>query len=171
MVRDGGSPVDGRVVQILTSDGCDLAGVRKLRDGLLAAGVAVHVVAPHKGAITRGGRRPDELVVDRSFLTSCSAEADALVVADGTSLAGETGVLTYIQEAFRHLKTIGAWGDGPAVLDAAGIGAGDVGVVTAATATKTLTNALLASLGGHPHRDRAPGPLLAARTTATKTVA
>jgi catalase len=163
MVRDETFPADGRVVQILASDGCDLVGIRALRDELLAAGLTVHVVATHKGAIAGAGRKPDELVVDRSFLTACSAEADALVVADRTSLAGERAVLTYVQEAYRHHKTIGAWGDGAAVLDAAGVEADAAGVVLAAKATKTMARAVVAALGRHRHWERAPEPLLAAR--------
>jgi catalase len=162
MVRDEVFPVDGRVVQILASDGCDLAGIRSLRDELLAAGVAVHVVATHKGAILGTGRRTDELTVDRSFLTACAAEADGLVVADRTTLAGEPAALVYLQEAYRHHKTIGAWGDGAAVLETAGVGASDPGVVVAPRANRATARAYLAALGRHRHWDRAPGPLLAA---------
>jgi catalase len=163
MVRDETFPADGRVVQILASDGCDLVGIRALRDELLAAGLTVHVVATHKGAIAGAGRKPDELVVDRSFLTACSAEADALVVADRTSLAGERAVLTYVQEAYRHHKTIAAWGDGTDVLDAAGVEGDGAGIVVAPRPTKAMARAVVAALGKHRHWERAPGPLLAAR--------
>jgi catalase len=162
MVRDERYPVDGRVVQVLTSDGCDLAGVRALRDELLGAGLAVHVVATHKGAILGSGRKADELTVDRSFLTACAAEADAIVVAAGTTLAGERAALTYVQEAFRHHKTIGAWGDGAGVLDTAGVPTEGPGVEIAPRVTKALARALVAALGRHRHWERAPEPLLAA---------
>ena len=51
MVTDNVYPVDGRVVQILANDGCDLAGIRALQAALIAAGAVPHVVATHKGAI------------------------------------------------------------------------------------------------------------------------
>jgi catalase len=168
MVTDVRYPVDGRVVQILANDGADLAGIRAARDQLVAAGLAVHVVAPHKGAIAGGGRRRgDELTVDRSFLTACSAEADALIIAGGTALAGIPAVVTYVQEAYRHHKTVGAWGDGATVLDAAGIPAAEPGVVVGDRPSKSLVNSVLAGLGGHRHWDRAP-QAATARTDATE---
>ena len=82
MVTEDVFPPDGRVVQILADDGADLAGIRVVKEALIAAGAAVHVVATHKGRIG-GKRRADELLVDRSFHTASAAEADALVVASG----------------------------------------------------------------------------------------
>jgi len=155
MVTGESFPVDGRVVQILANDGCDLAGIRLLQDTLFAAGVTTHVVAPHKGAIAGGGRRRrEELTVDRSFLTACAAEADAVVVAAGSALAGIPAVVTYVQEAFRHHKTVGAWGDGSELLATAGIGAGEPGVEVGERASKTMVRALLQALGRHRHWDR-----------------
>ena len=63
----------------------------------------------------------DELVVDRSFHTASSAEADAVVVADGAGLANDPAVITYVQSAHRHFKVIAAWGDGAGLLTNAGI--------------------------------------------------
>ncbi len=168
MVTDARFPVDGRVVQILANDGGDLAGIRVVRDQLVVAGVAVHVVAPHKGAIAGGGRRRgDELTVDRSFLTACSAEADGLIVAGGTALVGMPAVVTYVQEAYRHHKTIGGWGDGSTVLDAAGISTPQAGVVVGDRVSKSLVKGVLAGLAGHRHWDRAPQAAIA-RTDATE---
>ena len=89
MVTENAYPVDGRVVHILANDGCDLAGVRAVQEAVMAAGAVAHVIATHKGAITGRGRSRDELVVDRSFHTASSAEADALVIADGANLADD----------------------------------------------------------------------------------
>jgi catalase len=149
-------PVDGRVVQILANDGCDLGGIRVLQDALLAAGVTAHVVAPHKGAIAGAGRRRnDELTVDRSFLTARAAEADAVVVAGGSALSEVPAVVAFVQEAFRHYKTIGAWGDGVLLLEAAGIEAQEPGVEISERATKSLARALIQAMGVHRHWDRA----------------
>ena len=96
MVTEDVCPPDGRVVQILADDGADLAGIRALRDAIVAAGAAAHVVATHKGHIA--GRRPaDEVLVDRSFHTASSAEADAVVVAAGAGLADDPAAITYVQ--------------------------------------------------------------------------
>jgi catalase len=166
MVTANTYPVDGRVVHILGNDGCDLAGIRALKDALLALGATPHVIAPHKGAIAGAGRRGDELTVDRSFLTSSSAEADAVIVAHRASLASNPAVLTYVQSAYRHCKPVGAWGDGTETLTAAGIEATAPGVLVADKANKAYAKALGASLAVHRHWDRlAPHPSLAALTT------
>ena len=56
MVTENAYPVDGRVVQILANDGCDLAGIRTVQEAVMAAGAVPHVIATHKGAITGRGR-------------------------------------------------------------------------------------------------------------------
>jgi catalase len=155
MITEDTFPVDGRVVHILANDGCDLAGIRALQEALVAAGAVPHVVATHKGAIAGGGRRADELTVDRSFHTASSAEADAVIVAHGANIASNPAVLTYVQSAYRHFKPIAAWGDGEELLAAAGIATGSPGVTVAGRVTKAFGNALLADLSTHRCWDRA----------------
>jgi catalase len=155
MVSTNVYPVDGRVVQILANDGADLAGIRALQAAILAAGAVPHVVATHKGAIRGGGRKSDELTVDRSFHTASSAEADGLVVAGGAGLATDPAVITYVQSAYRHFKPIGAWGDGADLLSASGITAGEPGVFVAERATKAFTKSIIDGLSVHRHWDRA----------------
>ena len=153
MVTENSYPVDGRVVQILANDGCDLAGIRALQAVLLEAGAVPHVVATHKGAI-KGIRKNDELVVDRSFHTASSAEADAVVVADGAALADNPAVLTFVQSAFRHFKPVAAWGDGEQLLINAGVGSDDIGVVVAGKASRAFAKAIVTSLSVHRHWQR-----------------
>ena len=155
MVTNNAYPVDGRVVQILANDGCDLAGIRALQVALTAAGAVPHVIATHKGAITGPGRRPDELTVDRSFHTASSAEADAIVVAAGAGLADNPAVLTWVQSAYRHFKPIAAWGDGADLLTNAGIDIGGPGVATEPKANSRLFRSVVADLSVHRHWERA----------------
>ena len=167
MVKDEVFPADGRVVQILATDGCDLGSVRALKDDLIAAGLAVHVVAPHKGAIRGAGRKSsDELTVDRSFLTACAAEADAVIVANGTTpLADVPSVVTYVQEAYRHHKTVAAIGDGLRVLEVGGIPTAEAGVLVTPKVNKAFGKTFVGLVGLHRHWER--GPLaLAARAPA-----
>jgi catalase len=154
MVTEDAWPADGRVVHVLANDGADLTGIRSLQTSLLAAGVAVHVVATHKGSIA-GKRRGDRLPVDRSFHTSSSAEADAIVIADSAGLADDPAVLTYVQSAYRHFKPIAAWGDGADLLAAAGVPLDAPGVETADRGTKAFAGAVLESLAAHRHWERA----------------
>ncbi len=154
MISDNAYPIDGRVVQILANDGSDLAGIRTLQAAILAAGGVPHVVATHKGNIV-GSRRGDQLTVDKSFHTACPAEADALVVASGTSFAQDPGVITYIQTAFRHYKPIAAWGDGGQVLANAGIDSSEPGVIVAPKPSKAFAKLCIDALAVHRHWDRA----------------
>ena len=156
MVTENTYPVDGRVVHILVSDGGDTAGAKALREQLLAAGAVPHVIATHKGTVAGVNRRAPQLLVDRSFHTASSAEADAVVIAPAPGLASDPAVITYVQSAYRHCKPIGAWGDGAEVLAAAGAATDAPGVVTDAKATKRFGAALLAALAVHRHWDRAP---------------
>ena len=155
MIDGNEYPVDGRVVQILVNDGADLAGVRALKEELLAVSATPHVVAARKGAVLGSGRRADELTVDRSFHTASSVEADAFVVASGTALAAEPAVIAYLQTAYRHYKTIGAWGSGVEVLAAAGIRTDAPGVIVAERTSKRFAKSLIDALSIHRHWDRA----------------
>jgi catalase len=155
MVTANTYPLDGRVVHILANDGADLAGIRVLKDAILDAGAVAHVIATHKGAIVGRGRRGDELIVDRSFHTASSAEADAVVVAGGAGLSGDPVAMTYVQSAYRHHKPIAAWGDGVELLEAAGVAIAAPGVVTAERAAKRFASSVLASMAVHRHWERA----------------
>jgi catalase len=155
MVTPKAFPLDGRVVHILASDGCDLDGIRDLQASLLAAGVTPHVIAPHKGEIS--GAKDDGLLVDRSLLTSSPAEADGVAVAGGTTLASNPKAIAYLHEAHRHFKTVAVWGSGTEVLEMAGIGTGeDDGVVVTKGPDQAFGKAVISALGAHRHWGRAP---------------
>ena len=114
----------------------------------------MHLVAEHGGSITRGSVRAP---VDRTYLTTRSIEFDAVVVAAGaTSIATEIKAVILLQEAYRHLKVIAAWGDGTDVLTAAGVDIDAPGVVTARSSTASLAKSLAANIGLHRAWDRAP---------------
>ena len=155
MVTDNSYPVDGRVIHILANDGCDIAGVRAVQTELLAAGAIPHIISTHKGTIASGTRKRDSLVVDRSFHTARSAEADAVIVAAGTGLVGQPWVMTYVESAFRHFKPLAAWGDGREVLATAGIDTAAPGIVIGDRANRGFAREVVASLGVHRHWERA----------------
>ena len=155
MITDGAFPVDGRIVQIVANDGADLAGIRAVQTAVLAAGAASHVIATHKGAIVGRRRGSDALPVDRSFLTASSAEADAVVVAGGADLAADAAAITFVQAAYRHHKTVAAWGDGGDLLAAAGVPTDAPGVAVADKATKAFAKSVIDALAVHRHWQRA----------------
>jgi catalase len=144
--------IDGRKIGIIADSGSDLAGIAKLVKAVLALKVTPLVIAP-VGGVLKSGRR--SVTVDRTFATARSIEFDALVVAGGTT-AADIKLVVLLQEAFRHCKSIAAWGDGVSVLKAARIPAKGPGLSLADEVDKDFTATLAAELGMHRAWDRAP---------------
>jgi len=146
-------PLDGRVIAVLATDGTDGKGIAAVRDALTAAKAITHVIAPHAGALRTTGSGAVEAT--KTLFGAQSVEFDAVVVAGGTGaaeLGRQPAVALFLQEAYRHHKTIAAWGEGDAVLSASGVAAGP-GVVTGTTAV-VITKPLIAAIGWHRHWDR-----------------
>lgn len=143
-------PPDGRMVGIVVDPDGDLSGVEEVRLALFGAGVVPLVIAPHGGMV-------GDLAVQRTFATVRSVELDAVLVAgspvpapdalpnrDAKAGAADTvtvdpRVVLLLEEAYRHCKVIGAWGEGASALAAAGV-AGTPGVVTGDGATEVLAD-------------------------------
>jgi catalase len=146
-------PIMGRSVGVLVADGVDEAGVFSLRNALEREGASLYVIAPRGGTVA--GIK-ESLAVDRTVLTTQSVEYDALVVAGGPS-AQVVGADPYaalnLGEAFRHHKTLAAWGEGADVL--ASCGCAGLGVVTSDSADATFASALVEAMAHHRHWDRA----------------
>ena len=86
-------------------------------------------------------------------------EYDALVVAGGTSagaLAADPYAAINLGEAFRHHKTIAAWGEGRDVLEQCSITAGAAGVVVGDAADSAFVDELVEAMGWHRHWNRVP---------------
>ncbi len=167
-------PVDGRVVGIVADEGSDLAGVRRVREALDAAGILPLVVAPHGGMLEDGTGAP--VPVQRSFLTARSVEFDAILVAGSPAPASDATpstdakaaqpqdlpsavdprVTLMLGEAYRHAKVLGGWGDAAVAFTAAGCADG-LGVVLGADADQVLAE-VQELLGLHRVWDRFSSP-------------
>ena len=152
-------PIAGRKIGIIADANADLAGIAAIRKAAAKLGATALVIAPVGGVLGSGARTE---AVDRTLLTTRSVEFDALVVADGTAPAADIKLTVLLQEAFRHCKALGAWGDGTKILEAAGIAAGAPGVVTSNAAGKSFTDQLAAAVGLHRAWDRAPAVMASA---------
>ncbi len=139
-------PVAGRKVGVVADENSDLAGIGKLRKAADKAGVQVVVIAAHGGVLGKGRTKE---IIERTFDTARSIEFDAVVVAGGTRPTSDIKAIILLQEAYRHLKAIGAWGDGALQLDRAGIPATGAGIVIGETVDRELTGNLLTALGLH----------------------
>ena len=139
-------PIAGRVFGVLAGPAADLAGVASLRKALAPEGAVLRVIAP-VGGVLGSGR--DAEIVERTLLTTRSIEYDAVVVAAGATDLQDVKLTVLLQEAFRHCKTLGAWGDGKSVLQAAGIDTAAPGVLWSEHADATFADKLVASVGKH----------------------
>jgi len=114
-----------RKVAILAADGCDDAAVSSMKQALRAAGAQAKVVAPRLGVLTSAAG--SEVNIDFSLLTSSSVMFDAVYVPGGEksveTLKGEGNALHFINEAYKHCKTIAASGAGIELLRASSLGA------------------------------------------------
>jgi catalase len=151
------SPSDsiaGKVIGILCADNVDSAGLALVEKALEAERATVVVIGPRGGAL-KGTTGPVE--VDKSELTTQSVEYDALVVAGGPgalTVGSDPYTAVNLGEAFRHYKTIAAWGEGRDVLDACAISATTSGVVTSAKASRAFAAELITAIAAHRHWDR-----------------
>jgi catalase len=152
-IRPEPFPIAGRIVGVVAGPGADLKGIAKLRKALEAEGALLRVIAPHGGQLVDG---KDVEIVERTFATGRSIEFDAIVVADGAPKDGDFRAVTMLQEAYRHLKGIGAWGDGVEVLRAANIDPEAPGVITGDSASAAMAAETVAALGMHRAWDRTP---------------
>jgi catalase len=150
-IKDQPFPIDGRIVGIVAGPDADLAGVTALRTELEGLGVVAKVIAPVGGVLGTGKKAE---IVERTFVTARSIEFDAVVIAHGAPKDGDVKAVVLLQEALRQLKPLAAWGDGAAVLAAAGIEPTVPGVLTADSAPALATE-LIAAMGMHKVWERA----------------
>ncbi|MBW4515717.1 MAG: catalase [Timaviella obliquedivisa GSE-PSE-MK23-08B] len=114
---------EGRKVAILAAAGADGAQLMALKQALKEVGVEAEVVSKFGGKIkTVEGQ---EVMVDKTFLTSASAMFDAIYVPGGKAsieaLKSSEDALHFVREAFKHCKPIAATAEGVDLLQASGL--------------------------------------------------
>jgi catalase len=145
-------PIAGRKIGVVADQGSDLSGIAKLRAAMESQGASVLVIAPVGGKLGKGARTE---VVERTNATARSIEFDAILVAKGTAATGDIKLVLLLQEAYRHCKLLGGWGDGIEVLASAGIPADGAGVLTSGSMVRAFTDEVVTQLGLHRVWDRA----------------
>ena len=158
-----------RKVAVLIADGVDAEGLTPVLEALGEAGVICELLAPRDGEISsRGG---GTLTSDRALVTMASVLYDAVLVAGGeasvTTLSADGEAVHYVAEAFRHVKPLGALGDGVGLLQRAPLPEGAVpagegvaeraGVVTVTgdgADPAAFAEAFLAASAAHRHHER-----------------
>ena len=106
--------VKTRKVAILGADGFDDAAVAAMKKALTGAGAQPKLVAPRLGFLKSS--KGAEAKVDFSLLTASSVMFDAVYIPGGEksvkALQEQVEAVEFVQEAFKHCKTIAANGAG-----------------------------------------------------------
>jgi len=153
-------------VAILAADGYDHAQLDAMKQALMDAGAMPEVVSKFKGTL-KGKGNSGEVEVDKSHVTTASIMYDAVFVPGGQksieAQKKQADALHFVQEAFKHAKTVGALGEGvdllrearlPGVSLADGDGVqNDHGVVTAGAGAShdAFASAFIGALAEYRH--------------------
>ncbi|MBW8482791.1 catalase [Actinomadura parmotrematis] len=163
-------PTTGRIIGIIAGPDADLAEITATRTAILDGDMVPLLIAPTGGPLGDG-----PLVAQRTFATARSIEFDALLIAgapapgddaygardakaglrEPTDAAVDPRVTQLLNEAYRHAKAIGGWGDATTALTAAGIPDGATGVITGTGGTAVLQQ-IAELLGRHRVWERFP---------------
>jgi catalase len=112
-----------RKVAILGADGLDDGAVNAMKKALTSAGAQGKLVAPCLGTLK--GAKGAAIEADFSLLTASSVLFDAVYVPGGEksikALQKHPEALEFVQEAFKHCKTIAADGAGVELIRACGL--------------------------------------------------
>lgn len=107
--------IESRMVAIICADGVSDAAVLAVKSALLRESAKGFIVAPYLGFVTTDA--DGQVAVDYSLLTASSVLFDAIYIAGGTGLeAGDGDIMDWVNDAYKHLKVIGASAEGIDIL-------------------------------------------------------
>ncbi len=163
MAHPGDGGIATRKIAILAANGMQGESVSQLIDALNAAGADPRLLGGRLGAVTCEEGQSFE--IDATLENSPAVLFDAVVLPDGTKavdgLLKDGQILQFLQDQYRHGKTILAFGAASKLLDAAGIatalpsGKQDPGVLIAAsTKAGSDARAFIAAVAKHRHPSR-----------------
>jgi catalase len=169
MARPGETGVVAKKVAVLIAPGVLAKSVEAVHRALVEAGAVPKFVAPRIGLVkTEEGQT---LMADASLENEPGFLFDALVLPDGADavgmLAKDAHTMEFIQNQYRHCKTILVLGASSELIAKAGVssilpgGDADPGLILASTAdTKKATEAFIAAMTLHRHFVRETDPPL-----------
>jgi catalase len=113
--------IKSRKVAILASDGARAAEILAIQAALAKEAAVGELIAPHAGSLEAddGSLVP----IDKSLLTVSSVMYDAVYVPGGApsvaALSNRVEAIEFVQDAYRHAKTVGATAEGIELIAAA----------------------------------------------------
>lgn len=151
--------ISTRKIAILAAPGHMGKSLAAVKAALEKGGASVEVVSTALGKVPAADG--DATTALSSLLNTPSVVYDGIFIADGKDSASTLGANAdarrFVEEAYRHCKSIGALGAGQQVLEAAGIpkvNSGDDQGITVGTAAASVTKAFIEALGQHRHWTR-----------------
>ncbi|MEH2084289.1 MAG: catalase [Nostoc sp.] len=155
--------IKSRRIAILAADGVNAQELGALQQALMQQGAHAKIVATHGGKIR--GDDGQEIPVEMTFVTAASVMFDAVYVPGGAqsikTLKQEGEAINFINEAFKHCKTIAATSEGVELLSMANIegvklsqdGArSEMGVVTSSESDlKSVADDFISAIAQHRH--------------------
>jgi catalase len=161
-----------RKIAILAENGYDYEQVYQLITELKNAGVTADIISKNLGML-KCSQNKQQLEVNKTYATAASIMYDAVYVAGGkqsvNSLTSHGDALHFVNEAFKHAKTIGAVNEGIDLLTASqiqgaqvatkesqAITVSDFGVVTIQNSQdmKNFIQEFINAIAQHRHWDR-----------------
>jgi catalase len=140
--------LEGKLIGCLIADGSDVAIVANLAKATKKVGADLKIIAPKIG----GAIAKDGTVIEADFQLAGGPSVlfDCIFLAlsgDGAlKLSSEAAAVTFVHDAFAHLKVIGATSDAQPLLDKAGV-VTDEGIVTSKNGASTDPFLSRAALG------------------------
>jgi len=110
--------IKSRQIAILVAEGVDENSLNKTKSELEKQGATTKIIAPTPGLLRLS--KGKEIKIDQSFQTASSVMFDAVFVPAGcgTALAAIPEAIHFVNETFKHCKTIAVEGNGTELLDA-----------------------------------------------------
>ncbi|WP_299821317.1 catalase [uncultured Pontibacter sp.] len=123
MERNKIESVKSRKVAVLIEDGFDCNELTQVKQALENAGAHVKIISKFLGM--RKASNGTEVKVDKNHVTTGSIMYDAIYIPDGEksieALMKEGDALHFVNEAFKHCKTIATSGHGIKLLEKSGV--------------------------------------------------
>ena len=146
----------GRCVAFLIEDGFQKSDLDQMKSALKAAGATFKLISSKLGAVQSAEGKSVE--ADQTFLTASSVFFDAVYVPGGdgsaAKLTASGDAIHFVNEAFRHCKTVAATGEGRGLIESSDIPDLDApGVITAPKAG-AAAQAFIDAIAQHRHGAR-----------------
>lgn len=162
MVKAPPSGIATRKVAALAADGVSGADIQKLKQALAKEGAQLKVVGSHAGMLRTA--EGEELPVDFAIFSCMSVLFDAVYVPGGAesakTLSADGRFIHFVNEAFKHCKTVGASKEGIQVFERSCFAEKIEGAQGVVTGKSDISETFIDSmkLGRYFDREKEPPP-------------